>query len=169
MRQNIIRRLLESIAALVGVTFVIFIMLRVIPGNPIEAMMGEHANQATIDRMTAELGLDRPIYIQFIRYIAGALRGDFGTSYSLGKPVAALMRTAFVNTLRLSLLASAFAWVVGVVCGVISAVRKNGLEDHLFMGFSLLGVSVPVFMIAMLLQFCFGYYFHLLPISGSAG
>ena len=169
MRQNIIRRLLESIAALIGVTFVIFIMLRVIPGNPIEAMMGEHANQATINRMTAELGLDQPIHIQFIRYITGALRGDFGTSYSLGKPVSALMRTAFFNTLRLSVLASIFAWIVGIVCGVISAVRKNGLEDHIFMGFSLLGVSVPVFMIAMLLQFCFGYYLHLLPISGSAG
>lgn len=169
MRQNIIRRLLESIAALIGVTFVIFIMLRVIPGNPIEAMMGEHANQATINRMTAELGLDQPIHIQFIRYITGALRGDFGTSYSLGKPVSALMRTAFFNTLRLSVLASVFAWIVGIVCGVISAVRKNGLEDHIFMGFSLLGVSVPVFMIAMLLQFCFGYYLHLLPISGSAG
>ena len=91
MRQNILHRLWESAVVLIGVALLIFIMLRVVPGNPIETMMGEHANQATIDRMTAELGLDQPVHIQFIRYITGALRGDFGTSYSLGKPVSLLM------------------------------------------------------------------------------
>ena len=142
-------------------------MLRVIPGNPIETMMGEHASQSTIDRMTAELGLDQPIHIQFFRYISGALRGDFGTSYSLGKPVSSLMGSAFGNTLKLSVMASLFAWVIGILCGVISAVRKGGPADHIFMGFSLLGVSMPVFMTAMILQFFFGYYLHWLPISGA--
>ena len=167
MRQNILRRLLESFVVLAGVAFLIFIMLRIIPGNPVETMMGEHANQATIARMTAELGLDQPIHIQFVRFIADALRGDFGTSYSLGKPVSGLMALAFVNTLRLSLFACAFAWVIGVVCGIISAVWKNSAVDHLFMGFSLLGLSMPVFMTAMILQFVFGYYLHWLPISGT--
>ena len=167
MKQNILRRLLESLIVLIGVALLIFIMLRVVPGNPIETMMGEHANQATIDRMTAELGLDQPVYIQFIRYITGALHGDFGTSYSLGKPVSALMAAAFGNTLKLSIFASLFAWIVGIICGIISAVRKNGIADHLFLGFSLLGVSMPVFMTAMILQFFFGYYLHWLPISGS--
>ena len=167
MKQSIPRRLFESLIVLIGVALLIFLMLRVVPGNPIETMMGEHANQATIDRMTAELGLDQPVYIQFIRYVTGALRGDFGTSYSLGKPVSALMKAAFGNTLKLSVFASLFAWIVGIVCGIISAVRKNGFADHLFMGFSLLGVSMPVFMTAMILQFFFGYYLHWLPISGA--
>lgn len=167
MKQSFLRRLLESVVILIGVALLIFIMLRVIPGNPIETMMGEHASQSTIDRMTAELGLDQPIHIQFFRYISGALRGDFGTSYSLGKPVSSLMRSAFGNTLKLSVMASLFAWVIGILCGVISAVRKGGPADHIFMGFSLLGVSMPVFMTAMILQFFFGYYLHWLPISGS--
>ena len=167
MKQSFLRRLLESVVILIGVALLIFIMLRVIPGNPIETMMGEHASQSTIDRMTAELGLDQPIHIQFFRYISGALRGDFGTSYSLGKPVSSLMGSAFGNTLKLSVMASLFAWVIGILCGVISAVRKGGPEDHIFMGFSLLGVSMPVFMTAMILQFFFGYYLHWLPISGS--
>ena len=167
MNPSIPRRLFEPLIVLIGVALLIFRMLRVVPGNPIETMMGEHANQSTIDRMTAELGLDQPVYIQFIRYITGALRGDFGTSYSLGKPVSALMKAAFGNTLKLSVFASLFAWIVGIVCGIISAVRKNGFADHLFMGFSLLGVSMPVFMTAMILQFFFGYYLHWLPISGS--
>ena len=167
MKQSFLRRLLESVVILIGVALLIFIMLRVIPGNPIETMMGEHASRSTIDRMTAELGLDRPIHIQFFRYISGALRGDFGTSYSLGKPVSSLMRSAFGNTLKLSVMASLFAWAIGILCGVISAVRKGGPADHIFMGFSLLGVSMPVFMTAMILQFFFGYYLHWLPISGS--
>ncbi len=167
MKQSFLRRLLESVVILIGVALLIFIMLRVIPGNPIETMMGEHASQSTIDRMTAELGLDQPIHIQFFRYISGALRGDFGTSYSLGKPVSSLMGSAFGNTLKLSVMASLFAWAIGILCGVLSAVRKGGPADHIFMGFSLLGVSMPVFMTAMILQFFFGYYLHWLPISGS--
>ena len=167
MKQSFLRRLLESVVILIGVALLIFIMLRVIPGNPVETMMGEHASRSTIDRMTAELGLDRPIHIQFFRYITGALRGDFGTSYSLGKPVSSLMRSAFGNTLKLSVMASLFAWAIGILCGVLSAVRKGGPADHIFMGFSLLGVSMPVFMTAMILQFFFGYYLHWLPISGS--
>ena len=167
MKQSFLRRLLESVVILIGVALLIFIMLRVIPGNPIETMMGEHASQSTIDRMTAELGLDQPIHIQFFRYITGALRGDFGTSYSLGKPVSSLMRSAFGNTLKLSVMASLFAWAIGILCGVLSAVRKGGPADHIFMGFSLLGVSMPVFMTAMILQFFFGYYLHWLPISGA--
>ena len=126
MKQNILHRLWESVVVLIGVALLIFIMLRVVPGNPIETMMGEHANQATIDRMTAELGLDQPLHIQFIRYITGALRGDFGTSYSLGKPVSRLMGAAFGNTLKLAVFASLFAWIVGIICGIISAVKKNG-------------------------------------------
>lgn len=167
MKQSFLRRLLESVVILIGVALLIFIMLRVIPGNPVETMMGEHASRSTIDRMTAELGLDRPIHIQFFRYITGALRGDFGTSYSLGKPVSSLMRSAFGNTLKLSVMASLFAWAIGILCGVLSAVRKGGPADHIFMGFSLLGVSMPVFMTAMILQFFFGYYLHWLPISGA--
>lgn len=167
MKQNILQWLIESVVVLLGVTFLVFIMLRVIPGNPIEILMGEHANQVTIDRMTREFGLDQPIYIQFFRYLGNALHGDFGTSYSLGKPVSRLMGSAFGNTLKLAVFASLFAWIVGIICGIISAIRKNGPADHLFMGFSLLGVSMPVFMTAMILQFFFAYYLHWLPISGT--
>ena len=145
----------------------IFVMLRIVPGNPIATMMGEHADAATIERMTAELGLDQPVYKQFIVYITGAVRGDFGSSYTLGKPVAQLMRAAFGNTLKLALAAAVFSWILGIPSGVIAAVRKNGLLDHLFMGVSLLGVSMPVFMVAMLLQYVFAYHLHWLPISGA--
>ena len=166
MLRHILRRTLEAFLVLFLVALLIFLMLRVVPGNPIATMMGEHVNTAAIERMTAELGLDQPITVQFFRYVGDALKGDFGTSYSMGKPVALLIRAAFGNTLILSLCAALFAWALGMVSGVLSAVRKNSLVDRLFMGVSLLGVSVPVFMTAMILQYVFAYLLHWVDISG---
>ena len=159
--------MLQALIVLVGVTLLIFVMLRIVPGNPIETMMGEHANAETVARMTAEMGLDQPLHIQFFRYLSSAVRGDFGTSYSLGKPVSRLIGSAFVNTFILALFAAAFAWIAGISCGIISAVKKNRLPDRLFMGFSLLGISLPVFMAAMFLQYVFAYQLKWLPISGT--
>jgi peptide/nickel transport system permease protein len=160
------RRILQAILVLLLVSLALFVMLRIVPGNPVAVLMGEHANEATIERLTAELGLDQPIHVQFFRYLAGAIRGDFGTSYSLGKPVSQLIGAAFVNTLLLALAAALFAWIVGGLCGLLAAIRKNSIPDRLFMGFSLLGISMPVFMVAMILQYVFAYWLHWLPISG---
>ena len=160
------KRLLQAVLVLLLVSLALFVMLRIVPGNPVAVLMGEHANEATIERLTAELGLDQPIHVQFFRYLGGAIRGDFGTSYSLGKPVSQLMGAAFVNTLLLALAAALFAWIVGGLCGLLAAIRKNSIPDRLFMGFSLLGISMPVFMVAMILQYVFGYWLHWLPISG---
>ena len=168
MVRDALQRLVQSILVLLGCALLIFIMLRIIPGNPIAVLRGEHADVDVIKRMTRELGLDQPVLTQFFRYIGGALRGDFGTSYSLGKPVSSLMAGAFVNTLILALFAAIFAWVLGIISGIIAAVKKNSFLDRLFMGASLLGVSMPVFMTAMLLQFFLAYKLKLFPISGTA-
>ena len=167
MKRSLLQRLVQAVIVLVGVVLLTFVMLRVVPGNPIETMMGEHAKAETIQRMTAEMGLDQPLYIQFFQYVSSAVRGDFGTSYSLGKPVSKLLGRAFVNTLTLALFAALFAWIVGIGCGILSAVKKNRLPDRLFMGFSLLGISLPVFMAAMLLQYVFAFRLRWFPISGA--
>lgn len=166
MAKNILARILQAILVMLGVALLIFIMLRIVPGDAIVTMMGEHAKLETIERMTRELGLDQPVYVQFWRYITGALRGDFGTSYALNRSVYELIGLAFPNTLRLAVAAAIVAWITGIICGIIAAVKKNGILDHLFMGFSLLGVSVPVFMVAMVLQYFLAYRLKLLPISG---
>ena len=166
MAKNILTRILQTLIVLVGVAFLIFVMLRIVPGNAVTTMMGEHVNAEAVERMTRELGLDQPVPVQFWRYITGALRGDFGTSYSLNRSVSELIAAAFLNTVRLALAAAAVAWAVGILCGIIAAVKKNGLLDHLFMGFSLLGVSMPVFMAAMVLQYLLAYKLKLFPISG---
>lgn len=164
---NILKRIVQTVFILLGVALLIFLMLRIIPGNAIVTMMGEHTNPEAIERMTAELGLDQPFYVQFWMYLKGVLTGDLGTSYSLNRPVSELIGTAFPNTVRLAIAAALVAWIVGILCGIIAAVKKNGILDHTFMGFSLLGVSVPVFMVAMVLQYLLAYQLKLFPISSN--
>lgn len=167
MLRTLAQRLVQAVIVLAGVMLLIFVMLRIVPGNPVETLMGEHANQETISRVSEEMGLDQPLHIQFFRYLSSALRGDFGTSFTLGKPVSRLLRSAFVNTLILALFAALFAWIIGIGCGVLAAVTKNRLPDRIFTGFSLLGISLPVFMAAMFLQYVFAFRLHWLPISGA--
>lgn len=168
MVKNILKRVAQTVLILFAVALLIFILLRIIPGNAIVTMMGEHANAETIQRMTEELGLNEPFYVQFWRYITGVFSGNLGTSTSLNRSVSELIGKAFPNTVLLAVLAAVFAWVLGILCGMVSAVRKNGLVDRLFMGFSLLGVSVPVFMVAMVLQYLFAYQLKWFPISSAS-
>ena len=165
MTINILKRILQTVVILLGVALAIFIMLRIIPGKAIVTMMGEHANPEAIERMTRELGLDRPFYVQFWKYISGVFSGDLGTSYSLNRPVADLIAASFPNTVRLAVCAALVAWTLGIGCGIIAAVKKNGILDHSFMSLSLFGVSVPVFMVAMVLQYVFAYQLRWAPIS----
>ena len=161
------KRVLGSVPVLIGVILLIFLMLRILPGNAIVTMMGEHVNEENIARMTAELGLDKPWYVQFWVYLTGLFTGDMGTSLKYHKPVSQLIAAYFPTTVKLAALAALVAWVVGIACGVLSAVRKDKLADRLGMGFSLLGVSVPVFMTAMALQYLLAYLLHWFPLQGT--
>jgi peptide/nickel transport system permease protein len=143
--------------------FVIFFMLNVIPGNPITVMMKEHVKPNVIENLTERMHLNDPFFVRFVRYIADALRGDLGESYKLKRDVTYLIANAFPNTLKLAVCAALFSWLLGIPIGILSAVKKNSVIDHLFMGFSLLGVSMPVFWIALILQNLFK---NTLPISG---
>ena len=148
MLKKVVKRILISIPVLIGVVLAIFVMLRIVPGNPVTTMMGEHVNPAVIEKISKEMGLDQPYYIQFLKYIANALRGDFGTSYRLNRNVTQIIIEAFPNTVKLSLLAAAVSWLIGIVAGIVAAIRQNRLLDRLFMGCALMGVSMPVFMTA---------------------
>ena len=131
MLRKVLKRILISIPVLVGVVLLIFIMLRIVPGDPVTTMMGEHVNPAVIEKISKEMGLDKPLYVQFLQYIAHALRGDFGTSYRLNRNVTKIILEAFPNTVKLSLLAAVVAWIIGIVAGIIAAVRQNKLLEAL--------------------------------------
>ncbi|MBO5551749.1 MAG: ABC transporter permease [Lachnospiraceae bacterium] len=146
-------------------------MLRIIPGDPATVLLNEHVSQANIERLTESMGLDKSLPEQFFGYMAGLLRGDLGRSYYMQQPVASLIREAFPFTLRLTLLAIIFAWTLGIFSGVISAMYNEYFLDYLFRGMALFGISIPVFMVALFLQYLFYYRLSLLPLTydGSIG
>ncbi len=164
--RKVLKRILVSIPVLIGVVLLIFIMLRIVPGDPVTTMMGEHVNPVVIEKISKEMGLDQPLYIQFFKYVANALKGDFGTSYRLNRNVTRIILDAFPNTVKLSLLAALVAWIIGITAGIVAAIRQNRLLDRLFMGCALMGVSMPVFMTALVLQYVFAFKLKWFPVSG---
>ncbi|MGL5437684.1 MAG: ABC transporter permease [Lachnospiraceae bacterium] len=166
MLRKVLKRILISIPVLVGVVLIIFVMLRIVPGDPVTTMMGEHVNMAVIEKVSKEMGLDQPMYVQFFKYIWNALHGDFGTSYRLNRNVTGIIMDAFPNTVKLSVCAAVVAWIIGITAGIIAAIRQNKLLDRLFMAGALMGVSMPVFMTALVLQYIFAFKFKWFPVSG---
>lgn len=164
--KHILKRILISIPVLFCVILIIFVMLRILPGNPAETMAGEHVSQAVIEKISREMGLDKPLYVQFFTYLSNAVQGDFGTSYRLNRNVTNIILEAFPNTVKLSLCAAVIAWIIGITAGLVAAINQNRIPDRLFMGVSLAGVSMPVFMIALVLQYLFAFKFKLFPVSG---
>ena len=163
MAKHITKRILVTIPVLLGMILMIFFMLNVVPGDPVTVMMREHVKEDLIDQMRQSMHLDDPFFVRYFRYIWDALHGDLGTSWKLNRPVTGLIATAFPYTLRLAVASSLFSWIMGIPVGVISAVKKNSLADHISMGASLLGVSMPVFWVALILQNTFK---NVLPVSG---
>ncbi len=169
MIKKIVKRILVSIPVLIGVVLLIFWMLNVVPGNPIEIMMKEHVKADVVERMTEYYGLNDPILVQFGRYVVNALHGDFGISYKLNRDVTGVILDAFPYTVKLAVAAAVVAWVIGIPAGIVAAVKKNTLLDRMFMGVSLLGVSMPVFWAALLFQYLFAYKLGWFPVSGVEG
>ncbi len=130
--KQVVKRLLGAIPVLIGVVLVIFLMLRVIPGNPVLTLLGEHYSDAQIERLTVSMGLDKPILVQFFEYIIGLFQGDMGISYKYSRAVSEMIGEAFPYTLKLACMGVVFAWVVGLVSGTIAAIRQNKLLDRLF-------------------------------------
>ena len=169
MGRYILRRLLISIPVLLGITFLLFFLLNVIPGDPVALMLKEKADPDVIARVRTQMHLDDPWPVRYVRFLGGAVKGDLGVSYKLRRPVSSLILKAFPNTLMLALAAALVAWLIGIPAGILSAVKQYSLSDHFFMGFSLLGVSMPVFWSALLFQYLFGVKLHLLPVAGFYG
>ncbi|QRG70103.1 ABC transporter permease [Brevibacillus choshinensis] len=169
MGAYIAKRLLISIPVIFGISLITFILLNVIPGDPIALMMKEHISPDVVARVRAQMHLDDPAYIRFFRFIWDALHGDFGTSYKLNRSVTTLLMDAFPNTLVLALSGALVSWIIGIPAGVLSAVKKRSFLDNAIMGFSLFGVSIPVFWAGLLFQYIFSMVLGILPVSGFSG
>mgnify|MGYP000374325286 CR=1 FL=1 len=163
----IIRRLLLMIPLLLGVTLIVFFSIHLIPGDPVMYMLrGRMPSREVIERMRAELGLNLPLHEQYFRYLSGLLRGDWGTSLRTRAPVLQEILSRYPNTIVLAVAAMFISVVVGVIAGIISAVKRYSLFDYLSMAGALFGVSMPSFWLGLMLILIFAVQLRLLPVSG---
>jgi ABC-type dipeptide/oligopeptide/nickel transport system permease component len=160
------RRLLLSIPTLAGVLVVVFLLLYVAPGDPVQAMVGERADAATIARLRAELRLDEPLLVQFTHYAGGILKGDLGRSYITNRPIVDDIAERFPRTLLLAGAAMLLATISGITIGVLAAIRPNGWFDRIALATTYLGISFPVYWIGLLLILLFAVTLRWLPASG---
>jgi peptide/nickel transport system permease protein/oligopeptide transport system permease protein len=165
----IVRRLLLALPTLFGVLVVTFLLLRVAPGDPVEAMVGERADAETIARLRKELHLDEPLISQFGHYTAGVLRGDLGNSYITQRPIIRDIRERFPKTLLLAGSAMLLATILGITLGVLSAQNPGGWFDRLGLGVAYLGISFPVYWVGLILILVFAVILKWLPPSGYGG
>ena len=169
MSAFILRRLLLAIPTLFGVLVVAFLLLYVAPGDPVQAMVGERADEETIARLRAELRLDDPLPVQFGHYVAGIVKGDLGRSYITNRPIRKDIIERFPKTLQLAGAAMLLATVLGVSLGILSAWRPGGAIDRIGLAVAYLGISFPVYWVGLLLILLFAVTLHWLPPSGFGG
>jgi peptide/nickel transport system permease protein len=165
----IVRRLLLSIPTLLGVLIVVFLLLYVAPGDPVQDMVGERADAETIARLRKELHLDEPLLKQFTLYTSGVIRGDLGRSYITQRPIIRDIRERFPKTLLLAGSAMLLASVLGITIGVLSARNPGGWFDRLGLGLAYLGISFPVYWVGLILILIFAVTVRWLPPSGYGG
>jgi peptide/nickel transport system permease protein len=166
MVRYLIPRLAESVVTFVLVTIVVFIGVRALPGDPARALAGEESDPATLAAVRHSFGLDQPIPVQYLKYVGNALHGDLGTSSRTGLPVASSIGHAIPVTLQLSLFAIAIAALIGLVAGVVAAVRRRGPAEWAANSVALIGLSVPSFWLGLMGILVFAIAYPILPASG---
>ncbi|MCU0549513.1 MAG: ABC transporter permease [Leptolyngbya sp. Prado105] len=166
MSQYILKRLLGLIPVLLGITLAVFLLLRLIPGDPAIVLAGERATPEQVAALRTQLGLDRPLFLQYFAFVGNLLQLKLGNSILTGIPVLDEIRTRWAATFELSIAAIFVAVVIGIPAGIIAAVQKNRWQDQLTIAGSLLGVSLPVYWLGLLLIYLFAVTLRWLPPAG---
>jgi peptide/nickel transport system permease protein len=165
--EYIVRRLLLLIPVLIGVTIITFVISHVIPADPAIAFAGgPKAQPETIERIREELHLNEPLLIQYFYYLNDLIHLDFGKSYLESRPVVDCLKQYFPATFELTIFAMLISIPLGILGGIISAIRRNKLSDHLTRVIAILGYSMPIFWLALMLQYLLAYQFPILPLEG---
>jgi peptide/nickel transport system permease protein len=162
----LLNRILITIATLFLATTFIFLIIHLIPGDPIDLILAEHFSEESYEALAAKLGLDRPLIIQYWNYLTGLLRGNWGTSFRTGRDIRSDLLANFPFTVHLALTSISLAMLIGIPAGIISAVRRNSWVDRIAMLVSLIGVCMPGFWLGVVLMLLFSLYLGLLPSIG---
>jgi ABC-type dipeptide/oligopeptide/nickel transport system permease component len=165
--RHLVARLVQVVPTTIGALVLVFVLMRVLPGDPAAAMLGTNATAQGVADLRAQLGLDKPLAEQFVDYVAGLARLDLGRSLALRAPVSTLLWQALLPTLLLTIGGTLVSVVVGVPLGVIAAQRRGSWADYLASSGALLGISVPVFVWGVLLLRAFSLQWPILPSAGA--
>lgn len=168
MQKVILKRLLQLIPTLLIVVTLTFVATRVIPGDPVAALLGEQYDASKVDELKAELGLSGSIPQQFLDYLVGILHGDFGDSYYFKTSAMSMIQERLPNTLILSVTSLVIAIIIGMILGIVSAKHQSGTLDYVLTILSLFGVSAPVFWVAIMMVLLFSVTLGWLPSFGMA-
>ena len=166
MTKYILKRLLLLIPILLGVSAIIFALKTVTPGDPARQILGNDATEEQIQAKREELGLNDPVIIQYVRYIGGVVRGDFGTSYRTGEPVISEIAPRLLTSAKITLGAVAIGAILGILLGILSALKKYTWVDSVVLVISMFFQSVPEFVVALVLIMIFAVKLHVLPATG---
>lgn len=166
MTNYIIRRILIAIPTLFIVLTIVFVLVRVAPGDPAEVRLGDYASKRAVEALREEMGLNRPLWLQYVHFLWGLLHGDFGRSMLNGKPISGDLKRALPYTLELTATGIIFGALLGIPLGIYTALRRNALPDYLGRTFSLAGLSFPTFYLGILLMLLFAIKLGLFPVVG---
>lgn len=166
MLKYIARRLVLTIPILIGVSIIAFLFVHALPGSPADALLGERGTPEQERQIERELGLDRPLYVQYLRYMRNLVQGDFGTSVRTRRPVSEELSQRFPATFELGVTAMLFAAAIGIPLGFIAAKRYQGVLDNTSLVASLIGISFPVFFLALILKYIFALKLGWFPTIG---
>ncbi len=169
MIQFALKRIWQSIPVILGVIIITFVLMYIIPGDPVVSMVGERFDESRIEELRNELHLNEPLWKQFLVYMGNVIQGDFGRSFITDRPVMEDLLDKLPNTAMLAAAAMFFAVLIGVGIGIISSLRPNTILDRGIMIFALAGISTPVFWLGLMLALFFGVYLQWLPPTGFGG
>jgi peptide/nickel transport system permease protein len=164
----IVRRILASIIVLIIVSMVVFVVMRLLPGDPVRMLVGQNGayTEEQVIQLREQLGLNRPIYIQYIHWVGNIFHGDLGRSITTGEPVTKEIFRRIPITLHLGLLAFMLALIIGIFSGIICAVTRGSLADTIVTTFSNIGITIPSFWLGLMLMYILSFKLKLLPIMG---
>lgn len=169
MLKYTLKRIMGVIPVLIGVTFLVFAMLYLTPGDPARIRLGEQASLESVQELREQMGLNDNFFVQFVRYCGNALKGDLGRSYTTNRPVFSELIDAFPYTLQLAGMSIAVALLLGIPFGIISSVKQYSFFDNFVTLLAMIGISVPVFWSGLLLILLFAVHLKILPPSGGSG
>lgn len=166
MLMFILRRILQTIPVIIGVTFVVFFIMQLVPGDPAVLLAGEGASKETIEAIREQLGLNQPLYIQYFDYLTSVFKGDLGVSLKNSQPVLDEILVRLPITIELAFFSIIITIVLGMAAGIISAVKPYSLTDVSVMLVALLGISLPSFWFGLMLMYFFSVKLQILPVAG---